>query len=101
MLGEPFGAAKARDVGLVTEVVAEAELLAVATAAAEKLAEKPPGALKSSNSSSARADTADRGGARRGVQTISRTAPLARGERGVHGVLRKAEAGFLEVRLKE
>ena len=36
MLGEPFGAARARDIGLVTEVVAEAELLAVATAAAEK-----------------------------------------------------------------
>ena len=45
MLGEPFGAAKARDVGLVTEVVAEAELLAVATAAAQKLADKPPEAL--------------------------------------------------------
>ncbi|MGH8653971.1 MAG: enoyl-CoA hydratase [Gammaproteobacteria bacterium] len=46
MLGEPFGAAKAREAGLVTEVVAEAELLAIATAAAEKLADKPPGALK-------------------------------------------------------
>ncbi|MGH2567541.1 MAG: enoyl-CoA hydratase/isomerase family protein [Bacteroidota bacterium] len=46
MFGEPFGAAKARDAGLVTEVVAEAELLAVATAAAEKLADQPPGALK-------------------------------------------------------
>jgi enoyl-CoA hydratase/carnithine racemase len=46
MFGEPFGAAKARDIGFVTEVVAEAELLAVATAAAEKLADKPPGALK-------------------------------------------------------
>ncbi|MGH8613000.1 MAG: enoyl-CoA hydratase [Gammaproteobacteria bacterium] len=46
MFGEPFGAAKARDVGLVTEVVPEAELLAVVTAAAKKLADKPPGALK-------------------------------------------------------
>jgi enoyl-CoA hydratase/carnithine racemase len=46
MLGEPFGAAKARDVGLVTDVVSEAELLAVATAVAEKRAHKPPGALK-------------------------------------------------------
>jgi enoyl-CoA hydratase/carnithine racemase len=46
MLGEPFGAATAREVGLVTEVVAEAELLAVASAAAEKLADKPLGALK-------------------------------------------------------
>ena len=33
-------------VGLVTEVVPEAELLAVANAATEKLADKPPGALK-------------------------------------------------------
>jgi len=31
LFGEPFGAAKARDLGLVTEIVAEAELLAVAT----------------------------------------------------------------------
>jgi enoyl-CoA hydratase/carnithine racemase len=77
MLGEPFGAAKARDVGLVTDVVSEAELLAVATAVAEKLADKPPGALKITKQLLRRVDAANRGGARRGVQTISRAAPLA------------------------
>ncbi len=46
MLGEPFDAAKAREVGLVNAVVPAGELLAVATAAAEKLAAKPPASLR-------------------------------------------------------
>lgn len=46
LLGEPFDAAKARAVGLVTEVVPDVELLAVATAAARSLAEKPPASLR-------------------------------------------------------
>ncbi len=46
LLGEPFAAAKARAVGLVTAVVPDAELLAVATAAARSLAAKPPAALR-------------------------------------------------------
>jgi enoyl-CoA hydratase/carnithine racemase len=46
MLGEPFSAAKARDVGIVTEVVADEQLLDAATAAAKKLAAKPPAALR-------------------------------------------------------
>ncbi len=46
LLGEPFGAASARAVGLVTEIVPDAELLAVATAAARALAAKPPAALR-------------------------------------------------------
>jgi enoyl-CoA hydratase/carnithine racemase len=45
MLGEPFSAAKARDIGIVSEIVSEAEVLAVAARAAQKLAEKPRGAL--------------------------------------------------------
>jgi enoyl-CoA hydratase/carnithine racemase len=46
MLGEPFTAAKARELGLVTEVVAGSELLATAGAAAQKLAAKPPASLR-------------------------------------------------------
>ncbi len=46
MLGEPFDAAKAREIGLVNAVVPPAELVAVATAAAQKLAAKPPASLR-------------------------------------------------------
>jgi enoyl-CoA hydratase/carnithine racemase len=46
LLAEPFGAAKAREYGLVNEVVPGDRLLAVAGAAAEKLARKPPAALR-------------------------------------------------------
>jgi enoyl-CoA hydratase/carnithine racemase len=46
MFGEPFDAAKAREVGLVNAVVPAAELAATAGAAAQKLAAKPPESLR-------------------------------------------------------
>ena len=46
MFGEPFDAAKAREIGLVNAVVPLAELAATATAAAQKLAAKPPASLR-------------------------------------------------------
>jgi enoyl-CoA hydratase/carnithine racemase len=46
MLGEPFDAAKAREIGLVNAVVPAGELVAVATGAAQKLAAKPPASLR-------------------------------------------------------
>jgi enoyl-CoA hydratase/carnithine racemase len=46
MLGEPFTAAKARELGLVTEVVSGSELLATAGTAAQTLAAKPPASLR-------------------------------------------------------
>jgi len=46
MFGEPFDAAKAREIGLVNAVVPLAELPATATAAAQKLATKPPASLR-------------------------------------------------------
>src|SRR5215510_12975810 len=46
MLGEPFDAASAREFGLVNAVVPPAELAATATAAAQKLAAKPPASLR-------------------------------------------------------
>jgi enoyl-CoA hydratase/carnithine racemase len=46
MFGEPFDAAKAREIGLVNAVVPPAELAATATAAAQKLAAKPPASLR-------------------------------------------------------
>ena len=46
MLGEPFTAARAAELGLVTRVVPDGDLLATATATVQKLAAKPSGALR-------------------------------------------------------
>jgi enoyl-CoA hydratase/carnithine racemase len=46
LLGLPFDARWAAELGLVTRVVPDRELLATATETAEKLAEKPAGALQ-------------------------------------------------------
>jgi enoyl-CoA hydratase/carnithine racemase len=46
MLGEPFSAAHAAEIGLVTRVVPDVDLLATATVVARKLAAKPTGALR-------------------------------------------------------
>jgi len=48
LLGEPFTAARAAELGLVTRVVPDSDLLATATATALKLAAKPAGALRAS-----------------------------------------------------
>src|SRR5215813_13263393 len=48
MLGEPFNAEVAHEVGLVTRVVPDAELSTTVTQTAEKLAAKPIGALRAS-----------------------------------------------------
>lgn len=46
LLGVPFDAHRAAELGLVTRVVPDDKLLATATEAAEKLAQKPVGALR-------------------------------------------------------
>jgi enoyl-CoA hydratase/carnithine racemase len=48
LLGEPFTAARAAELGLVTRVVPDRDLLATATATARKLAAEPSGALRAS-----------------------------------------------------
>ena len=48
LLGEPFTAARAAELGLVTRVVPDRDLLATATETAQKLAAKPSGALRAS-----------------------------------------------------
>src|SRR5262249_48134966 len=48
LLGEPFTAPRAVELGLATRVVPDSELLATATATAKKLAAKPGGALLAS-----------------------------------------------------
>jgi enoyl-CoA hydratase/carnithine racemase len=45
-LGEPFDAEKARELGIVNEVVGQGEVLAHATGKARQLAEKPPASLR-------------------------------------------------------
>jgi enoyl-CoA hydratase/carnithine racemase len=46
LLGEPFTATRAAELGLVTRVVPDRDLLAIATETAQKLAAKPNGALR-------------------------------------------------------
>src|SRR4051794_7147705 len=46
LLGEPFTAGRAAELGLVTRVVPDRDLLATATATAQTLAAKPSGALR-------------------------------------------------------
>ena len=46
MLGEPFNGQKAKELGLVNDVVAPEKLMETATAAAQKLAQRPPAALR-------------------------------------------------------
>jgi len=48
LLGQPFDARKAADLGLVTQVVSDQNLLATATETARKLAAKPAAALQAS-----------------------------------------------------
>jgi enoyl-CoA hydratase/carnithine racemase len=48
LLGQPFDARKAADLGLVTQVVSDQSLLATATETARKLAAKPASALQAS-----------------------------------------------------
>ncbi len=48
LLGAPFDARRAADLGLVTAVVPDRDLLATATETARKLAAKPAGALQAS-----------------------------------------------------
>jgi enoyl-CoA hydratase/carnithine racemase len=46
MLGAPFNAARASELGLVTSVVTDSDLLAQATETAQKLAERPAVAMR-------------------------------------------------------
>jgi len=48
LLGEPFTATRAAELGLVTRVVPDSDLFATATATAQRLAAKPAGALLAS-----------------------------------------------------
>jgi enoyl-CoA hydratase/carnithine racemase len=46
MLGEPFSAERAREIGIVNEILLDAEVIAYAHAQAQRLAAKPPASLR-------------------------------------------------------
>jgi len=46
LLGQPFGASRAAELGLVTQVVPDQQLLAIATETARRLAQKPAAAVQ-------------------------------------------------------
>ena len=46
LLGQPFDASRAAEVGLITKIVPDQQVLAIARDTAQKLAEKPAGALQ-------------------------------------------------------
>ena len=75
LLGLPFDARKAADLGLVTQVVSDQNLLATASETARKLAAKPAGALQASKKlmkqSFTRTDQGGDEGRERGVQRAS------------------------------
>jgi enoyl-CoA hydratase/carnithine racemase len=48
LLGSPYDAKRAAELGLVTQIVPDQDLLSIATATAQKLAAKPAGALQAS-----------------------------------------------------
>lgn len=48
LLGSPYDARRAAELGLVTQIVPDQDLLSIATATAQKLAAKPAGALQAS-----------------------------------------------------
>jgi enoyl-CoA hydratase/carnithine racemase len=91
MLGEPFGAEAAREIGLVNEIVAPEKLLETALAKARALAAKPPAALRATKALMKQALLAEVEGA------MAREAK-AFGERLVSPEAKEAFSAFLEKR---
>ena len=56
LLGEPFGAEKAREFGLVNEILEDAEVLEAALARARRIAAQPPAAVRLTKALMKRAD---------------------------------------------
>jgi enoyl-CoA hydratase/carnithine racemase len=91
LLGEPFTAARAAELGLVTRVVPDRDLLATATATAQKLAGKPGGALRASK-------RLIKQGFVDQVKAAIRVENQAFSERGRSAEAKEALAAFLEKR---
>jgi len=91
MLGEPFDAETARDIGLVNEIVAPQALLETARAKALALAAKPPAAMRATKALMKQAVLAEI------EQTMTREVKTF-GERLVSPEAKEALAAFLEKR---
>jgi enoyl-CoA hydratase/carnithine racemase len=89
LLGQPFTAEKARDVGLVTEVVSAENLLSKAGEAARILAALPPESLRLTKQLMKKRHRADH---RRGDPDLQRAPVLARGEGSDVRIPREAQA---------
>jgi enoyl-CoA hydratase/isomerase-like protein len=92
LLGEPFTAARATELGLVTRVVPDKDLLATATATAQTLAAKPSGALRASKRLITRASIGQLREAEKRKQRVRRAASLGGSPGGLFGVPREASA---------
>ena len=97
LLGLPFGAARAAELGLVTRVVPDPKLLATATQTAEQLAAKPAGALQTCKKLLKRSARANGTGDGRRERGLCRPAALAGRQGSTDGVPREAKAGLHEV----
>ena len=98
LLGEPFMAEAALEVGLVNRIVPPTEANAIAQTQARKLAAKPLSALVETKrlmkkSAPGRLVQRAHGRGRRAASAACCSEPAAGGVHGVHG---KAQAGFLE-----
>jgi enoyl-CoA hydratase/carnithine racemase len=91
MLGAPVSAQRAYDMGLVNAVVARGELLTVASAAAQQLAEKPAGALRACKALMTRAQQPE-------VERAMREEVMVISERLESPETKEALSAFLEKR---
>ena len=93
LLGEPFTARQAAELGLVTRVVPDRDLLATATETAQKLAAKPSGALRACKRlMKQRCDRPAERGCENRKRGVQRARALGRSQGSVRGVPREASA---------
>ena len=93
-LGEPFGAERALQAGLINAIVPADQLEATALKAAKRLTAKPRQALMTSRRLLRRESRPDLRHHRRGGAGLSEPHALAGGARGLHRVPRKTAARF-------
>ena len=89
-----IGAVRAAELGLVTRVVPDKQLLATAMEIAKKLAAKPGGALRASKRSSSRVSSTRSRRQSRSKAESSVSGSAQRRQGSVHGVSREASAQF-------
>ena len=94
LLGEPFDARRAAELGLVTRVVPDKDLMATATATAQKLAAKPIGTLRAPSASIKQSSMATQRGCESRKPGIRRAIGVGRSQGSVICFLGEASAQF-------